>query len=153
PPGPEDVYILQRILLSRASHLQLVWGLRQLGALVVAEFDDEPEISARFAGEGFIAVSGCHCVQTSTEALAQSLRRHNPHVKVLANQIAALPPPRTFTTDGPLTVFFGALNREPDWAPIMPALNRVVAAHGDRLRFCVVHDRAFFDALRTDRKE
>src|SRR5262249_48317830 len=44
-------------------------------------------------------------------------------------------------------------NREPDWAPIMPALNRVLAAFGDRLHFRVVHDRAFFDALTTDRKE
>ena len=40
-----------------------------------------------------------------------------------------------------LTLFFGALNRERDWAPLMPVLNAVAEKVGDRLRFCVVHDR------------
>jgi glycosyltransferase involved in cell wall biosynthesis len=49
-------------------------------------------------------------------------------------------------------LFFGALNREADWAPLMPALNAVAAIAGDRLRFQVVHDRAFFEALDTPHK-
>jgi glycosyltransferase involved in cell wall biosynthesis len=52
----------------------------------------------------------------------------------------------------PVTIFFGALNREADWAPILPVLNRVVAAHGDRVRVHVVYDRAFFDALTVAHK-
>ena len=51
-----------------------------------------------------------------------------------------------------LTLFFGALNREHDWRPLMPALNAVAATVGERLRFSVVHDRGFFDALETPHK-
>jgi glycosyltransferase involved in cell wall biosynthesis len=52
-----------------------------------------------------------------------------------------------------LTLFFGALNREQDWAPLMPTLNAVAEKAGDRLRFCVVHDQQFFDALQTPYKQ
>ncbi len=86
--------------------------------------------------------------------MAEALRPYNPHVEVFPNQVAALPPPRAAdrTDSGPVTIFFGALNREADWAPILPALNRVLAAHGDRVRMQVVYDRAFFDALTTPNK-
>ena len=40
-----------------------------------------------------------------------------------------------------LTVFFGALNREQDWEPLMGAINAVAARAGERLRFSVVHDQ------------
>jgi glycosyltransferase involved in cell wall biosynthesis len=52
-----------------------------------------------------------------------------------------------------MTLFFGALNRERDWAPLMPVLNEVAEKVGDRLRFCVVHDQGFFDALHTPHKQ
>jgi hypothetical protein len=32
------------------------------------------------------------------------------------------------------------------------SINALAAAAGDRLRFCVVHDQAFFDALHTQHK-
>jgi glycosyltransferase involved in cell wall biosynthesis len=51
-----------------------------------------------------------------------------------------------------MTLFFGALNRERDWLPLMPVLNAVAARVGERLKFCVVHDQAFFDALQTPHK-
>jgi glycosyltransferase involved in cell wall biosynthesis len=77
------------------------------------------------------------------------LRRFNPHVAVFANQLASLPPPRSRTGDGPLGLFFGALNRETDWQPLVPALNRILADEGRRVIVRVVHDQAFFDALQT----
>jgi glycosyltransferase involved in cell wall biosynthesis len=52
-----------------------------------------------------------------------------------------------------MTLFFGALNREADWGPLMPALNSVASAVGDRLRFQVVHDHKFFAALQTQHKQ
>jgi glycosyltransferase involved in cell wall biosynthesis len=52
----------------------------------------------------------------------------------------------------PVTIFFGALNREGDWAPIMPMLNRVLTRHADQARIQVVYDRAFFEALTTPNK-
>ena len=59
---------------------------------------------------------------------------------------------RNFANPETLTLFFGALNREQDWLPFLPALNAVANAAGDRLRFLVVHDQALFDALETSRK-
>jgi glycosyltransferase involved in cell wall biosynthesis len=51
-----------------------------------------------------------------------------------------------------MTLFFGALNREQDWRDLMPAINAVAAKVGERLKFQVVHDRLFFDALDTPHK-
>jgi glycosyltransferase involved in cell wall biosynthesis len=51
-----------------------------------------------------------------------------------------------------VTLFFGALNREADWAPVLPALDRVLTKHAERVRVQVVYDRAFFDALPTRHK-
>jgi glycosyltransferase involved in cell wall biosynthesis len=64
-----------------------------------------------------------------------------------------LPEVRNFLEPQTLTLFFGALNRERDWAPLMPALNEVAEKAGGRLRFRVVHDQGFFDALRTPHKQ
>ena len=49
-------------------------------------------------------------------------------------------------------MFFGALNREQDWSPFMPTINAVAAMAGERLKFQVVHDQSFFDALETPHK-
>jgi glycosyltransferase involved in cell wall biosynthesis len=45
------------------------------------------------------------------------------------------------------------LNREQDWAPLMPTLNAVAATVGERLHFSVVHDAGFFAALDTPHKQ
>jgi hypothetical protein len=93
-----------------------------------------------------------HAVQTSTFALAETLRRENPEVGVFPNGIFELAPVHNFNDPEKLTMIFAALNREDDWAPLMPALNEVARAVGGRLHFQVVHDQAFFDALDTPYK-
>ena len=52
-----------------------------------------------------------------------------------------------------MTLFFGALNRERDWVPLLLVLNDLAEKIGDRLQFRVVHDQAFFDALSTPHKQ
>jgi glycosyltransferase involved in cell wall biosynthesis len=74
-------------------------------------------------------------------------------VMVFPNAVRVLPEPCNFRLPETMTLFFGALNRERDWEPLMPALNAVAAAAGGRLRFEVVHDRAFFQALETEHKK
>ncbi len=66
--------------------------------------------------------------------------------------IRELRDPANFSNPDCLTVFFGALNRERDWEPLVPTINDVADVAGDRLRFQVVHDRAFFEALETPHK-
>ncbi len=153
-PGEEKVFIQQRVIIPRENHLRLQRALLENGYLIVGEFDDDPGHFPMLEQTDFLALRGCHCLQTTTEVMAESLRPYNPHVQIFPNQVAALGPPRPADRpeSGPVTIVFGALNRERDWAPILPALNRVLESHGDRARVQVIYDRAFFDALETPHK-
>lgn len=151
-PGEETVFVWQRALLHSDQDLKSQRNLLSRGYLIVAEVDDDPFRWYDLERDDFFAYRSCHCVQTSTPALAEYLRQLNPYVAVFANQIATLPPPRTYDPAAPTTIFFGALNREQDWQPIMPVLNRVLAARGDRVRVIVLHDRQFFNAIQTPHK-
>jgi glycosyltransferase involved in cell wall biosynthesis len=122
------------------------------GWVIVTEFDDHPDHFGMLGGDDQYAFRGVHAVQTSTPALGHVLRQYNPEVAVFPNMIHRLPDVNNFLDPHAMTLFFGALNREQDWAPLMPALNAVAEKAGDRLRFCVVHDQRFFDALRTPHK-
>jgi SAM-dependent methyltransferase len=152
-PGTPRICILHRPVLAGARGAEMVRRLLAEDWLVVTEFDDHPDFFAALRGDEQLSFRGVHAVQTSTPALAETLRSRNPEVMVFPNAVRALPEPRNFRTSETMTLFFGALNREHDWAPLMPALNTVAAAAGERLRFQVVHDRAFFQALETPHKQ
>lgn len=152
-PGEEKVFIWQRTIMTYPGFLPKLKELLRRGYLIVSEIDDDPLRRPEYAQNHFLSYRGCHCVQTSTEPLADYLKQHNPHVAVFPNQLAYLPPPRTYPKDNSVTIFFGALNREPDWQPVMPALNRVLAQHSQRVRVKVIHDQRFFDALAIPNKE
>jgi glycosyltransferase involved in cell wall biosynthesis len=149
--GEEKVFVWQRCHC-KPEDLSFQRRLVRLGYLVVAEVDDDPRLWPALSRAEFFSLRSCHAVQTSTAPLADFLRQYNPHVGLFPNQLAGLPAPRPPAPAGAVTLFFGALNREPDWQPLLPGLNRLLAEHGERLRVCVVHDRAFFDALQTSAK-
>jgi hypothetical protein len=96
-----------------------------------------------------LSFKAVHAIQTSTRTLAAVLRPENPEIAVFPNAVFELPEIRNFTNPGCLTLFFGALNRQDDWQPLLPALNAVAQTAGAKLQFSVVHDRGFFDALET----
>lgn len=146
------IFVLHRPSLIGAEGWQLLRVLIDAGWLVVTEFDDHPDFFRGMIDEAHVVFSGVHAVQTSTPALAQVLRERNPEVAIFPNAIAHLPEVRNFADPRAMTLFFGALNREQDWAPLMPAINAVAEKVGDRLRFQVVHDASFFDALETPHK-
>ncbi|MCP6755910.1 hypothetical protein NL533_30275, partial [Klebsiella pneumoniae] len=77
------------------------------GYLVVAEMDDDPDCWPGHQVNGYLTFRACHCVQTSTEPLADYLRRFNPQVAVFANHLARLPPPRSYSPGTPVRQFFG----------------------------------------------
>ena len=155
-PDEKKIFIQQRVIIPPQDHLELQRQLIASGYLIVAELDDDPWHFAELVKSNFFALRSCHCVQTTTEVMAESIREFNTHVAVFPNQIARLPRHPTHTAllgvRGPLTLFFGALNREADWASVMTALNDVLIRHGSRVRVQVVYDRAFFDALATPYK-
>ena len=155
-PGEQKVFIQQRVIVPVADHLMLQRALLANGYLIVAELDDDPRHFADMVKTNFLPLRSCHCVQTTTELLAETIREFNPHVAVFSNQVATLPlqrlQERADLPPKPPTLFFGALNREGDWAPLVPTLNDVLGRCGERVRVQVVYDRAFFDALATPHK-
>ena len=153
-PGSDmpRIFVLHRPTLSGDRGASEIRKLLADGWVVVTEFDDHPDHFGMLNADDELAFRGVHAVQTSTEALGAILRTRNPEVMVFPNMVRALPDVRNFRDPQVLTLFFGALNRERDWAPLMPALNDVAEKAGERLRFRVVHDQGFFDALHTPHK-
>ncbi len=137
-----DILIQQRF---RMFDLEFQANLAEAGCLIIAEIDDDPEALEGLHHCDFMPLRAVHAIQTTTEVMAETCRRWNPNVAVFPNQVAELSPPREYR-DEPPVIFYGSLHREKDWAPIMPALNRVLADHpGVAVR--VIADRLFFDAL------
>jgi glycosyltransferase involved in cell wall biosynthesis len=151
-PEQPRIFILHRPILTGERGLGVIRDLLRDGWLIVTEFDDHPDFFQSQSGPDQFVFSGVHAVQTSTPTMAAVLRDRNPEIRVFPNAIRALPPVRNFTNPEAMTLFFGALNRERDWLPLMPALNAIAERVGERLNFCVVHDQAFFDALQTPNK-
>jgi hypothetical protein len=149
--GESKILLLQRRIFTYPGDLTSLRKAVDAGYVTVTEIDDHPDFFPVFAENRYLSFRGVHAIQTSTETLAAFLRQFNPNVAVFGNHMAELPPPRKFSADQPPTIFFGALNREPDWTPIMPALNRVLERRPET-RVEVIHDRAFFDALTTAHK-
>lgn len=146
------IFILHRPALSGEQGRAMIRAFLDAGWMVVTEFDDHPDFFQVMQDPEQLTFRGVHAVQTSTRPLAAVLRQRNPEVAVFPNAVVGLPELRNFADPNGMTVFFGALNREQDWQPLMGAINAVAKAVGERLRFSVVHDRGFFDALETPHK-
>jgi SAM-dependent methyltransferase/glycosyltransferase involved in cell wall biosynthesis len=146
------IFVLHRPALTGEQGLGLLQRLSEAGFLIVTEFDDLPEHFDMMRRGGALGFHGVHAVQTSTTAMADALRAYHSEIAVFPNAMGSLAEVRNFTDPKATTMFFGALNREWDWLPFMPVINTVAAIAGDRLRFQVVHDQAFFEALETPHK-
>lgn len=146
------VFIWQRDRWDLKQAIDKQRTLLRLGYLTIAEIDDDPRFWKEHREHDFMIFRSCHCIQTSTEPLAEFLRQLNPHVKIFPNQVLALPDRRVYDEDTPVTLFFGAINREADWMPLMEAINRVLGEWGDRVWVVVVYDRRFYEALATPHK-
>jgi SAM-dependent methyltransferase len=155
-PGMPRIIVQQRISESDED----VWFARlgplmAQGWLFVAELDDHPqlfeELGRHRASRTQLPLSASHAVQTSTRPLREAMLRWNPEVAAFPNALFDLPPFRA-GRDGPPRVFFGALNRERFSAQIAAALEPAIAAHPEA-EWVVVHDRAFFEGLKTENKQ
>ncbi len=153
-PDAPRIAVLHRPLLAGGNGLARIRALLEKGYVIVSEFDDHPIFLERRGmnlGE-LLTFRGVHAVQTSTRPLAEALLPENPEIAVFPNGIFELPQPRNFQNPEQMTLFFGALNRQEDWAPLIGAINDVARAVGPRLKFQVLFDEAFFDALETPHK-
>jgi 2-polyprenyl-3-methyl-5-hydroxy-6-metoxy-1,4-benzoquinol methylase len=148
------IAIIHRPLLNGAAGKQRIRRLLDKGYLVVTEFDDHPVFMEERGLDvhQMLTFRGVHAVQTSTMPLAEVLVADNPEVAVFPNGVFELPAVHNFADPEQMTFFFGALNRQADWAEYMPVLNEVARAVGPRLRFQVLYDNAFYNALETTHK-
>jgi glycosyltransferase involved in cell wall biosynthesis/SAM-dependent methyltransferase len=155
-PQQQRVLIWQRRVISPSDpdSVRLYRQLLDANALIVGELDDSPRfLPIYWNNDSWLTLRACHCLQTTTEPLAEQLRRHNPHVAVFPNQLFTLPPLPVRNAQDRVTVFYGALNRQVAWQPLLPALNSLLAEFGDRVHVKVVRDKLFFDSLQTPHKE
>jgi len=154
--GPKDgtphIFVLHRPSLGNPQGRQMLQMLIEAGWLVVTEFDDHPDFFRGMQDEAQLTFRGVHAIQTSTPALADVLRSRNPEIAVFPNAIDTLPEVRNFANPRAMTLFFGALNREEDWRQDIDTINEIAAMAGERMRFEIVHDRSFFDALTSPHK-
>jgi len=151
-PDSPKIFIFHRPLLVGEEGLLPVRQLIELGYLVVCEFDDHPDYIPVLQRPDVQNFRAMHAIQTTTPALAAVLSQQNPEIQVFSNACARILPARNFADPGHMTLFFGGINREEEWPAFMPTLNAVARAVGDRLRFEVVSDQGFFDALDTPHK-
>lgn len=148
------IAMLHRPLMSGPAGLQRLRRLIDKGYLIVTEFDDHPSFLEQrgLDVDSIYTFRGVHAIQTSTMPLAEVLAARNPEVAVFPNGVYELPAVNNFSNPDQMTFFFAALNRQTDWAPYMPVLNEVARAVGERLRFQVLFDDRFFNALETPHK-
>ena len=151
-PAAPGVFIFHRPALCGEAGLNALRTLLASQHVIITEFDDDPHGIPILQRPDMWNFTGVHAVQTTTEALAEVLRRQNPEVAVFPNAIRVLPEIRNFADPASLTLFFGGINREGDWPPYIEVLNAVARMAGPRLKFCIVHDQGLFDALDTPHK-
>lgn len=154
----ERVFINQRMCFpSFAVGLDFFNVLREKEILFISEMDDHPVLwEDDYKKTAWINFRAVHAIQTSTPYLADFLSQFNPHVTVFANQLRRLPPPRDFDEEfrqkKPVTIFFGALNRDGDFMELVPVLNRLAKQYGKKLAFKILSRRNLFDALESENK-
>lgn len=151
------ILVIQRILPMQEKWVEAIRNVIAAGWLVVHEYDDYPQTPLAVERNewqrsmGWQTFEMCHAVQTSTQALADVFRPLNANVRVFENQLSMMPKLRSGRHEK-TRLFFGAFNREQSWKPIMPVLNDVLNKNS-QVEVVAVHDKAFFDALKTDHKK
>jgi SAM-dependent methyltransferase len=152
-PGLPTILILHRPALVGDAGIDFLRRVTTLDCVTVCEFDDHPDYIPVLQREDMYNFRGVDAVQTSTEALATLLREQNPEIAVFPNGVDRIPEVVNFQRPDRLTLFFGGINRDNDWPPLLQALNNVAGMARERLHFRIVADRALFDALQTPFKE
>lgn len=148
---PQGVLVLHRELMTDTKFQAQMEQLIVKGWILVLDIDDDPHHWGGYVNSDFYAFKAVHAVTVSTEHLADVIRPFNPNVHVFANAMLQIPRvERKATSSQKLRVFFGALNRQPDWQAVMAGINQAAHALKDVLEFVVVHDQAFYNALPDD---
>ena len=152
------IFLNQRVSsYSPEAGIQTFNEITSRGYLLIEEMDDHPIWwRQKYEQNKFINFIACHGVQASTDSLGELFKQFNPNVRVFGNHLSVLPAPRDFAEEAkqerPVTIFFGALNRDQDVEEIMPALNAVLAEYGDKVVFNMIARRELFNQVQCPNK-
>ncbi|OUR77888.1 hypothetical protein A9Q83_10295 [Alphaproteobacteria bacterium 46_93_T64] len=146
------IFLWHRPVLTFEKSLSQIQSLRRAGYLIITEFDDHHSPWPEIAQNSFLSFAGVHAVQTTTPALGKMFEKLNSEVAVFPNQLSFLPDRDLSHPSEICRIFFGALNRQSDWQPILPEVNKILSSIKGNFWFDVVMDKNFFDALETNRK-
>lgn len=146
---PNGIYVFHRRRFKREG-VTILRHLRREGHLLIHEVDDHPNLFPDHAAERYIAHRGVHALSLSTDPLADFFRPINPTVAVFPNQIANLQP-LSARADGPLRIFWAALNRLGEARALAPVLTSILAARPG-VEIVIVQEKQFFDALAVPNK-
>ncbi|MBE7638542.1 glycosyltransferase [Sneathiella sp. P13V-1] len=152
PTNMNKIFIWHRPILTLDEGLKHIQSLRKAGYLIITEFDDHYSPWPAIEANKYLNFVGVHAVQTTKEELADLFREFNPHIGVFPNQLNKMPARDLRQASEVPNIFFGALNRQDDWKPIMPQINEILKGVSGDFHFDVVFDKEFFDALETDKK-
>ncbi|MEP4193234.1 MAG: hypothetical protein ABJN51_19235 [Sneathiella sp.] len=150
--GASKIMILHRPILSLESSFEGLQKMRDAGYLIITEFDDHPSPWPAIEENGFLTFAGVHAVQTTTPELARCLKQYNPEIGIFPNQLNGLSELVDKLEGEAVSIFFGALNRQADWTPVMDGINQSLKAAKHPFTVDVVFDRDFFEALETSKK-
>jgi hypothetical protein len=147
----EGVLVLHREVMTDPKFNAQMEKLIAKGWLLMLDIDDDPNHWDGYVSSNFYAFKAVHAVTVSTEYLANVIRPFNPNVHVFGNAMLQIPRvERKVESEQMLRVFFGALNRQPDWQAVIDGINQAAHALKDAVEFVVVHDQAFYDAIPND---
>jgi len=149
--GPR-IFVFHRPMLLGEPGSRQLRTLLDRGWIVICEFDDHPEFFPHMVMDEVLNFRGVHAVQTSTEILADVFREYSPNVMTFPNAVATIPEADNFAGTNDITFFFAGINREYEWLPFIDSINSVIARLSHRVKFEVISDRGFFEAIDTDRK-
>ena len=151
------IFINQRISLPFAQGKKIFEQLNNADYLYLSEMDDHPILWKNdYERGGYVNFVSVHAVQTSTKYLADFLSEYNPYVKIFPNQLRKLLPERNFAeenkTSKPVTIFFGALNRDKEFNELLPIFNQFAKDYGDKICFKILANKNLFDSLQAENK-
>ena len=144
-----NIFLWQRpIFKEPESDFKQIQSLIRAGYVIVVDWDDDPRYWMDVSTAVERTFKSVHAVQVATPELAEFIRQFNPEVGVFPNSFFSLPPllPNRIIGNG-IRLFFGAINREKDWAPLIEDLNAELRLNPGFWSFSVVHDRKFYDSL------
>jgi 2-polyprenyl-3-methyl-5-hydroxy-6-metoxy-1,4-benzoquinol methylase len=143
------IFVWQRpVLTDLERDFKQIQTLICSGYTIIVDWDDDPRHWKDLQLEIQLTFRSVHAVQVTTPELAELIRPFNPEVGVFPNALFSLPPVSPDRQGGfGLRLFFGALNREKDWSPLIDSLNAELREAPEFWSFSVVHDRRFYDVL------